>query len=245
MTQTSAVTLRPFFRYYGGKWRAAPHYPAPQYDTIVEPFAGAAGYACRYPSRHVVLVDVNPRIVGTWDYIIRATSAEIAAIPDCRNVDDLPNWVPQEGRWLVGWWLNNATTEPRKSQSAGRARLETAGGHLESWNRAVVERITAQQPAIRHWRVTQQSYAELPNEPATWFVDPPYVEAGKYYTFSTVDYAHLATWCLERRGQVIVCEAVGASWLPFRPLGNFKAMNGSRSSEAIWTATHLDQAKTA
>jgi hypothetical protein len=32
--------LRPFWRYYGGKWRAAPRYPAPRYDTIIEPFAG-------------------------------------------------------------------------------------------------------------------------------------------------------------------------------------------------------------
>jgi len=33
--------LKPFWQYYGGKWRAAPHYPKPRHDTIVEPFAGA------------------------------------------------------------------------------------------------------------------------------------------------------------------------------------------------------------
>jgi hypothetical protein len=36
------VSLRPFWRYYGGKWRAAPRYPRPTHDTIIEPFAGAA-----------------------------------------------------------------------------------------------------------------------------------------------------------------------------------------------------------
>ena len=35
------MTLRPFFSYYGGKWRSAvKHYPAPEFDQIVEPFAG-------------------------------------------------------------------------------------------------------------------------------------------------------------------------------------------------------------
>ena len=48
-SQGGQVTrLRPFFCYYGGKWRAAPKYPPPEHDTIVEPFAGAAGYATRY-----------------------------------------------------------------------------------------------------------------------------------------------------------------------------------------------------
>jgi len=41
--------LRPFWRYYGGKWRAAPSYPSPRCETIIEPFAGAAGYSLRYP----------------------------------------------------------------------------------------------------------------------------------------------------------------------------------------------------
>ncbi len=35
--------LKPFFCYFGGKWRAAPHYPTPKHAEIVEPFAGAAG----------------------------------------------------------------------------------------------------------------------------------------------------------------------------------------------------------
>jgi hypothetical protein len=32
--------LRPFFSFYGGKWRIARHYPTPKYDIIIEPFAG-------------------------------------------------------------------------------------------------------------------------------------------------------------------------------------------------------------
>lgn len=29
--------LKPFFYFYGGKWRAAPKYPRPEHDFIVEP----------------------------------------------------------------------------------------------------------------------------------------------------------------------------------------------------------------
>ena len=39
--------LKPFWRYYGGKYRAAPAYPPPRLGTIVEPFAGSAGYSLR------------------------------------------------------------------------------------------------------------------------------------------------------------------------------------------------------
>ena len=71
------MNLRPFFCYYGGKWRAAPKYPAPEHDTIVEPFAGAAGYATRYPDRKVVLVERDPVIAGLWRYLTKVSPAEI------------------------------------------------------------------------------------------------------------------------------------------------------------------------
>jgi site-specific DNA-adenine methylase len=53
--------LKPFFCYYGGKWRAAPHYPAPEHDRIIEPFAGAAGYSMRYPQKRVALYEKDPK----------------------------------------------------------------------------------------------------------------------------------------------------------------------------------------
>ncbi len=228
------IRLKPFWRYYGGKNRAAKHYPKPEHRTVIEPFAGAAGYACHYPLIDVVLYDVNPRVAGTWDYLIRTTSAEIRAIPDCRAVDDLPSWVPQEGRWLVGWWLHNAVTEPGKTQSSGRRALEGKTA-LEYWNRAVVERITGQQPHIRHWKIHNTGYESIPNNVATWFIDPPYEgKAGKRYTFSDIDYVALGSWCKERSGQVIVCEADGATWMPFQPLAFIKAMNGRTSAEVVW-----------
>lgn len=33
------IGLRPFWSYYGGKWRIAERYPRPAFDRIIEPFA--------------------------------------------------------------------------------------------------------------------------------------------------------------------------------------------------------------
>jgi hypothetical protein len=32
-------------------------YPSPQHDALIEPFAGGASYALRYPDRKVILVE--------------------------------------------------------------------------------------------------------------------------------------------------------------------------------------------
>ena len=41
--RAAVAGLRPFFGYYGGKWRdAVKHYPEPAFETIIEPFAGSA-----------------------------------------------------------------------------------------------------------------------------------------------------------------------------------------------------------
>ena len=71
-------TMRPFFGFYGGKWRDTPkYYPAPDHDTIVEPFAGSAGYSVRYADRNVILGEKDAVIFGVWDYLIRVPAHEI------------------------------------------------------------------------------------------------------------------------------------------------------------------------
>ena len=102
------------------------------------------------------------------------------------------------------------------------------------------ERIAAQLEHIRHWRVQLASYASAPDTAATWFIDPPYLAKGAHYRQRPLDYARLAEWCRARAGQVIVCEAQGAAWLPFRLLTDrSKTMCGIRrvvrQSEMIWT----------
>ncbi|KKK94773.1 hypothetical protein LCGC14_2679510, partial [marine sediment metagenome] len=71
---------------------------------------------------------------------------------------------------------------------------------------------------FNYWRVTRQSYKTIENQEATWFIDPPYVYGGKFYRYNKIDYKQLIRFCLEREGEVIVCENSKASWLPFEEL---------------------------
>ncbi len=233
----SLSSLRPFFGFYGGKWRdALKHYPPPAYDTIVEPFAGSAGYAVRYAAARVVLCELDPILCGIWRYLVRASAADIRAIPDLPEggtIDDLP--VCQEARWLVGMWLNRASTGPRRSASAWMRSGVRPGSF---WGQRVRETIASQVDAIRHWQVHEGSYETCPFEgEATWFVDPPYQLAGTHYRFGSggIDFEALGAWCASRLGQVIVCEAGDARWLPFRPLAAIKTTRrDKRSVEAVW-----------
>jgi site-specific DNA-adenine methylase len=208
--------MKPFFWYFGGKGRLAKRYPKPKYGKIIEPFAGAAGYAMKYASMDVDLYDVDPIVYGMWSYLIQAKPAEIRRLPaDVWNVDDLH--VCQELKWLVGYSLSTGKKGPFKRPSAWKE------SHPESnfcgWGASMRERIAQQLPYIRHWKIFNKSYESVPNEKATWFIDPPYVEAGKHYRYSFNDYKNLASFCEDRRGLTIVCEAEGAQWLPFLSLG--------------------------
>lgn len=232
-----ASGLRPFFGFYGGKWRdTLKHYPPPVFDTIVEPFAGSAGYALRYPDRDVVLCEIDPVIASVWQYLIQVSPEEIHSIPDLevgQTVDDLN--VCQEVKWLVGFWLNRGASRPRRSSSRWMRDGVRPGSF---WGERVRNTIASQLDAIRHWQIFNCSYEDCPvYGSATWFVDPPYQQAGHHYVFgsSDIDYEALGLWCRNRPGQVIVCENAGADWLPFRALTDVKTTRrSSRSLEVCW-----------
>ena len=232
------MSLSPFFSYFGAKWRLAPRYPKPLHDTIIEPFAGAAGYATRHHRHRVILVEKDATIAGIWRYLLTAREADVMRLPELergQSVADLP--ISEAERALIGMWVQMGTGQPRLTRSSW-ADDEHDPQSPKFWGRGAKARIASQLAKIRHWQLIEGTYADAPDVEATWFIDPPYEVMGNHQygprcQASDVDFAALGSWCRRRRGQVMVCENEGATWLPFKP---FTAQRGSHkdSTEAIW-----------
>jgi hypothetical protein len=164
--------VNPFFTYYGGKHRLAPLLGKPKYDHVIEPFAGSAGYSTCWESSNVTLVDLDPVIIGIWHYLQGASAHDIARLPSrVMHVDDLPSWVCQEERWLIGIWLNHGLSRPQKSLcNWGR----NSSKRRNYWSEDIQHRIIGQLERIRHWTIIQGSYEDAPDIEGHWHIDPPY-----------------------------------------------------------------------
>lgn len=209
----------------------APRYLYPQYEHIIEPFAGAAGYSLYYhkPDRPVTLIDIDPKVAGVWQFLIRSSFDDIMALPLVQSVDELPGTVCQEARWLIGFCMDTGTQAPNRNMCNWGKQPESAKFF---WGKAKRATIANQVRWIKHWKFIHGSYEQAPNVKAHWYVDPPYAVKGKTYRYSDVDYQALAKWCLTRKGYVQVCENEGATWMPFEFLSKLHSKAGSRTG---WT----------
>lgn len=225
--------MRPFFPFYGSKWNIARYYSAPRHTRVVEPFAGGAGYSVFYDVATATLVDADPIVTGVWTYLLRVSAREILSLPEMPEVgDSVDNYaLPQEAKWLIGFWLNRGSAQPKKSRTAYSARTDRA---QLNWGARAKARIAAQLSGIAGWKIHLGPYDQAPDVTATWFVDPPYGEKGKFYRVPFTAYETLGAWCMNRSGQIIACEGPGASWLPFEPLGSYKSSKG-RAEEYVYS----------
>ena len=218
--------------YYGSKSKIVGKYPPPTRDKIIEPFAGTAQYALKYWDNDVHLVDKYEVIVNLWRWLQACSPKDVLETRQlkCGESTDNFEWDCQERKDLVGFIITGAPSIPKKTASRWKTvvRPNTQQFRLES--------IAKNLPKIRHWKVECGNYEDLKNENATWFIDPPYIVGGKYYKYGSkqIDYKLLGGWCRERRGQVIVCEATGATWLPFQFLTDSRG-NLYQHKEVIWT----------
>jgi hypothetical protein len=213
------------FSYYGTKRKLAGLYDPPICDAIIEPFAGAAGYSLHGDNwkRRVKLYDANPKIAAVWDWLIHADATDVLRLPVVEvggSLNDYDLSDPQ--KWLIGFCINPGSSSPKITASA-----------RSKWP-VYQKRIAADVHKIRHWTVSCRSYVEIPAEVATWYVDPPYQAAGKYYFgHGAIDFAALGQWCRDLVGQVMVCENQGADWLPFRYLADHRG-SIRKNIEVIW-----------
>lgn len=218
------------FSYYGTKKRISKFYPKPLYDTIIEPFCGAAQYSLYGDNwkKDVILNDKYRVIYDVWNFLInKAEKSDILSLPNMSEGDKIDNYnLSYEEKLLIGFCINSASSQPKKTVAK-----------YNSWNKTKID-IANNLYKIKHWKVFNKDYNELYNEKATWFIDPPYEFGGEWYNSKVnskhIDYDKLSEWCKAREGQVIVCENSKASWLDFKPLIE---MNGQlhKTTEVIWT----------
>jgi hypothetical protein len=213
--------------YYGRKSKLVHLYPSPKFDTIIEPFAGTAVYSLYGNNwqKDVILVEKYEVIVRIWKYLQQAKSEDILGLPILTKGESLDNFqqLAPEEKWLIGFCINRGSSTPKKTAQK-----------FNSWesNREVIAKDLYK---IKHWKIQEGSYEQLTNMEATWFIDPPYQKQGKYYRHNanSIDFTHLANYCKNREGEVIVCENMGADWLDFIPLSEFRGQK-NKNTEAIW-----------
>ncbi|AXI49409.1 hypothetical protein [Sulfitobacter sp. SK025] len=218
------------FYYYGRKKQLAKHYPESNFETIVEPFAGAAAYSFFGDNwkKNVILIERDPKVAEIWDWMINsATPDEVAALPDLQVGEKSSEFLHI---------IHAATKMAFKYRT-----IKVTPVLARNWE--ISKRvISSNLHRIKHWEIFCDDYTAAPDVEATWFIDPPYKgDPGMGYGFSSsmMDYEGLSRWVLSRRGEVICCEGQNGDYLPFEALKPSKGVAGKVSVEKVFYRTSL------
>ncbi len=222
------------FYYYGAKHRLSRYYPEPKCSTIVEPFAGAAGYAMfwleKRPDMRAVLVEKDPRVADTWRRVLRGDV----------NIDR-----PEVGEWTTDFLCMTASASNATGTLKRMRFSERASREFDRMLRRIRRIASAVAGRVE---IIEGDFTCAPDIEATWFIDPPYKPTrsagktsragGRGYArgcnSDSLDYSDLANFCRSRRGQVIACEYVTADWLEFSPLRENQDAFGRKYTEGVW-----------
>ncbi len=217
------------FYYYGRKKRLAPLYPQPEYDIIIEPFAGSAAYSLHGDNwkKRVILVDKNPKTIAVWKYLQRTFSDRILELPNPEQgtkLTDLKD-ICEEEIWLIGYHT-----------SVGAEQNTNSVSKFSRW-KAGQKYIADNLYKIRHFEIWQGDYQDIADIEltATWFIDPPYMKYGKHYSKFQIDYSVLRDYCLSRKGQIIVCGSDADNYLEFKPLATRKVVKKRFATDYMFT----------
>lgn len=227
--------------YYGSKTNVVDFYPKPKHGRIIEPFAR---YSLKYFENDILLIDKYELLVNIWKWLQQCSVGDVAALPHFvkpgQALSDF-TFDCDEAKHLIGFLIGFGMERPRKTASVKRMTMRP--NHVNY----SLNRIAKNLWKIKHWDIRVGDYSDIENQQATWFVDPPYEFGGHCYQHpnKNINYPHLASWCEEREGQVIVCENTQATWMDFKPMMEHKGSKGMQK-EAIWTneVTHYDAVQT-
>lgn len=224
------------FRYYGAKTKLAKKYQKPRYNVILEPFAGSAAYSMHHLERNkslkAVLVEKDTQVVDAWKWMKEHTPA-----------DAINYKMPELGEKCSDFFVRMCAT----SNASLHSNAMTVNERMLHGFPMQMRRIARLMCVMDRVEVIQGDYLEVCGDmdcEATWFIDPPYQTTsrfaqgmgyGKGCTSSNIDFSVLAEFCRTRRGQTIVCETIGAQWLPFRPLSCTEDSQRKTYTEVVWT----------
>ena len=191
------------FKWFGSKWQASAYHDAPMFDTVLEPFAGGAGYALRHSHLQVVLAEKNSMVRALWTWLIGVHEDEVLSIPVGMDEGaDIREMGLSEGQaLLVKHW--------QRTNNVGDCwTISPWGNKPGQWTETSRQRVADQVKHIRHWKVVEDG-EELMGSGVrgTWFVDPIYQFNYDYRMKERHDYSKLAGLVKGLKGQVIVCEA--------------------------------------
>jgi hypothetical protein len=234
----------PLFKWFGSKWLSSKKLPPPEYDTIIEPFAGGAGYSLRYADRNVILAERNNQLVKLWQWLIYdATESLIREIPiGLPEGTDIEILELSDGQaLLLKMW--------QRTNNVGDCwTISPWGNKPGQWTANTRARVAEEFQCVRHWEMmnggADAALMRRVKLKSTWLIDPPY-EGNYQYKCAPIDYTWLADKCKSLNGQVIVCEAMNKetgkypTWLPFVPwaeriTSRRKKENNHHSKECIW-----------
>ncbi len=226
--------------YYGAKTNLVNLYPPPKYSKIIEPFAGTARYALKYFDREVLLVDKYPVIVEIWKYLQSCSEKDILSLPRTLNSGEYLHAITfdcEAQKNFYGFIVGCGADRPR--MKAPDRKTAQRPNHI-NYN---LQRVAKNLFKIKHWEIQLGTFEDIPNQPATWFIDPPYEFGGEAYVMSNkkINFSELGIWCRNRGGQIIVCENTKATWMDFKPIMKQRGSLKS-TTEAIWSneKTHYD-----
>lgn len=230
--------INPLMKWYGTKFMSSRHYPAPLPDLpIIEPFAGSAGYSCRYHEHDVILYDINPVLTELWQWILNeATSESILAIPVGLPVGtDITTLGLSRGQQLLlKHW--------QRTNNVGPCMTTSPWGHKSGqFTNSCRERLSKQIPLVKHWKFQEPDWSIR----GTWMIDPPY-KYNYQYGVKDFDYDKLVDNIsrIPQGSLVIACEAVAKTgeipdYLPFefshsQVTSRRKTTNNHHSKELVF-----------
>ncbi len=232
----------PLFKWFGSKWLSSRLYPAPEHDTIFEPYAGSAGYSLRHHEKKVVLWEENTQVRELWTWLITcATDALVREIPlDLPEGTDIRTLGLTEGQQLLlKHW--------QRTNNVGDCWTVSPWGNKPGqWTANTRARVAEELYAVKHWKVRHVR----PNRPGTYFLDPPYIYNYRYRFKDGFDHDALVAkiGMIPAGSQIIVCEAACQKtgrvpeYLPFKPFGSRitsrrKKTENHHSSEYLYYET--------